>query len=309
MIKKSATALLAVLTLVGCGSGSQASKTNEPAPSSESTTPAATVAEPDPVIPGLISVAYSGGTPETGEYAVRIEGQVTDMSVDYSNATRGFAHLTTTCQGCSMTVTNLDDKYSLNTDFFSRIVIGFPGYPPLVGQAMLENKTGAIGPSQSITMPFTQSPGTPPEYQISEKDALAIQSKYKAGDHFLVLYSSVSECQDGRGHAWGHGVGWGCEFNLGASDLNSKNNPFDPANRPSSACKVYVPNAERPFNVCDYSLDIAPFQKVLGVDSDGFFGFGTQDAVKKYQAGHNLPVTGQIDSNTAESLIPGTLGD
>lgn len=309
MIKKSVIALSAVLALAACGSGSQASKTSETTLKSETSVPATTVAEPDPVIPGLITVAYSGGTPETGEYAIRIEGQVSDMSVDYSNATRGFAHLQTTCEGCSITVTNLDDKYSLQTDFFSRVIIGFPGYPPLVGLAMFENKSGSLGPSQSITMPFSESPSTPPEYQISEKDALAIQSKYRAGEHFLVLHSTVSECEDGRGHAWGKGVGYGCEFYFGASGLNSKNNPFDPANRPSTECKVYVPNSERPFNVCDYSPDIAPFQKALGVDSDGYFGFGTQDAVKKYQASHNLPVTGQIDSNTAESLIPGTLGD
>jgi hypothetical protein len=308
MIKKSVIAISTVLTLAACGSGAQTSETSETVLGSETSVPAKTVFEPDPVIPGIISVSYAGGTPETGEYGIWIEGIVTDMSVDYSNATRGFAHLQTTCDGCLITVTNLDDKYSLDTDFFSRIILGFPGYPPLVGLAMFENKSGSIGPSQSITMPFSESPSTPPEYQISEEDALAIQSKYRAGEHFLVLHSTVSECEDGRGSAWGIGVGYGCEFYFGASGLNSKNNPFDPANRSTTECKVYVPHEIPPFNVCDYSLNIAPFQDALGVNSDGFFGFETQDAVKKYQASRNLPVTGQIDSNTAESLIPGTLG-
>lgn len=308
MIKKSVIVLSTVLTLAACGSGAQTSETNDTALGSDTSMPTTKVFEPDPIIPGIISVSYAGGTAETGEYAIWIEGIVTDMSVDYSNATRGFAHLQTTCEGCLLTVTNLDDKYSLDTDFFSRIIIGFPGYPPLVGLAMFENKSDSIGPSQSITMPFSENPSTPPEYQISEEDALAIQSKYKAGEHFLVLHSTVSECEDGRGSAWGKGVGYGCEFYFGASGLNSKNNPFDPANRPSTECKVYVPHYERPFNVCDYSLDIAPFQKALGVDADGYFGFGTQEVVKQYQASRNLPVTGQIDSNTAESLIPGTLG-
>ena len=45
-------------------------------------------------------------------------------------------------------------------------------------------------------------------------------------------------------------------------------------------------------------------QEVVGADNDGFFGKHTEQAVEEWQELHRLPVTGEVDQETLDFMLP-----
>jgi peptidoglycan hydrolase-like protein with peptidoglycan-binding domain len=243
------------------------------------------------------------------EVAVTVSGFIRSMNVDYSNASPGYAHVKSVCEECNIRLTNMDQKYSVQVDMYSDFIIGFPGYPPLVGKAMAENGSRLLGPSETVNIPVTEFPETEAQEPISESDALSTTELFEKGAHIFVAFKYGSKCVSGSGKELGLGDGYGCNFNYYKNSLTPQQNPFAEANRTTQGCKIYTPNDLRPFVLCDYSEEIKNYQSLLGLPSDGYFGKGTQEAISEYQSSHGLTVTGTIDNNTAEKLVPGITGD
>jgi hypothetical protein len=301
------TVILSALLLITTACGDSKSVENSTIPSD--TTIASE--QPAPVIAasvGEFSTSFVGEINDV-EVAVTVSGFVRSMDIDYSNATPGYAHVKSICDECNIRLTNLDQKYSVQVDMYSDFIIGFPGYPPLVGKAMAENGSRSLGPSESVNIPVTEYPETEAQEQIPEGDALRIVELFEKNTHIYVAFNYGSKCVNGNGKELGLGQGYGCNFNYYKSSLTPDQNPFAEANRTVKGCKIYTPNDLRPFELCDYSEEIKNYQSLLGLPSDGYFGKGTQEAVSEYQSSNGLKVTGTIDNNTAEMLVPGITGD
>ena len=77
--------------------------------------------------------------------------------------------------------------------------------------------------------------------------------------------------------------------------------------QPVNCGDKYVFNEELPLKPCDQGIGIESVQsQLLGagfqVDLDGYYGQGTETAVRQYQAAHGLPVTGIVDFETYKKL-------
>ena len=100
-------------------------------------------------------------------------------------------------------------------------------------------------------------------------------------------------------------VGWGRpvyagEENLpllskvGSSDAPSKPSPVAPA---SAAKKEF-----KPFKIGAKGASVKIVQQALGLKADGEFGPGTDKAVKAFQKGNGLKVTGIVDAQTFKAI-------
>lgn len=58
----------------------------------------------------------------------------------------------------------------------------------------------------------------------------------------------------------------------------------------------YKVNVNRPL--------VMGIQEVVGTDIDGFYGRKTEEAVKEYQLSNNLSVTGEVDQETLNPMLP-----
>ena len=74
--------------------------------------------------------------------------------------------------------------------------------------------------------------------------------------------------------------------------------PVETAIPTSFECTAYVYDDELPIDVCSQGYSVELFQEALGLDADGYFGPGTQDAVAAYQTDVGLPATGVMDAAT-----------
>ena len=77
----------------------------------------------------------------------------------------------------------------------------------------------------------------------------------------------------------------------------------EPASSPSAiSCSDYVYDDELPIYVCSQGYSVELFQEALGLPADGYFGPGTETAVRDFQAQAGLAVTGVIDAPTWSAL-------
>ena len=77
--------------------------------------------------------------------------------------------------------------------------------------------------------------------------------------------------------------------------------------QPVNCGDTYVYNDELPLKPCDQGMGVESVQSQLlnagfQVDSDGYYGQGTETAVRQYQASRGLPVTGIVDFETYKKL-------
>ena len=69
------------------------------------------------------------------------------------------------------------------------------------------------------------------------------------------------------------------------------------------ACLFNISQPLRPWKKCDYSNEIIPFQRYLGIEADGFIGPGTVNAVEQFQFNNGLAVSGEIDDLTWSTFL------
>ena len=69
-------------------------------------------------------------------------------------------------------------------------------------------------------------------------------------------------------------------------------------NASSTSCNGFTYDDGLPISVCSEGTSVAMFQGALGVEADGFFGAGTEAAVREFQARVGLLVTGVMDTQT-----------
>ena len=77
--------------------------------------------------------------------------------------------------------------------------------------------------------------------------------------------------------------------------------------QPVNCGDKFVYNEDLPLKPCDQGMGIESVQsQLLGagfqVDLDGYYGQGTETAVRQYQASRGLPVTGIVDFETYKKL-------
>jgi hypothetical protein len=93
------------------------------------------------------------------------------------------------------------------------------------------------------------------------------------------------------------------------ADYQSQNTTQAQSVQGTSSCIDYTDNFSLPYRYCDSGSEVTKIQLGLiqagyKVDADGYFGPGTESAVKKFQAANSLSVTGNVDSKTW-SLLTG----
>ncbi len=76
----------------------------------------------------------------------------------------------------------------------------------------------------------------------------------------------------------------------------------DPPPAAQAGCAEYVYNDSLPISVCSQGFSVELFQEALGLNADGYFGPGTETAVKDFQTQVGLPATGVIDASTWSAL-------
>lgn len=79
------------------------------------------------------------------------------------------------------------------------------------------------------------------------------------------------------------------------------------AAQPVNCGDNYTYNYELPLKPCDEGMGVESVQSQLvnegyQVDLDGYYGQGTETAVRQYQQAHGLPVTGIVDFETYKKL-------
>lgn len=87
-------------------------------------------------------------------------------------------------------------------------------------------------------------------------------------------------------------------------DLDLFGTPAGPTDEqaPVTSCDSYTYDDELPIEVCSQGLSVQLFQESLGIDADGYFGPGAEEAVRAFQASVGLPVTGVMDAATWAAL-------
>lgn len=70
----------------------------------------------------------------------------------------------------------------------------------------------------------------------------------------------------------------------------------------TTRCASYDYDDELPISVCSYGFSVELFQQVLGVDADGYFGPGTETAVKQFQQNAGLTPDGIMNAATWAAL-------
>lgn len=100
-------------------------------------------------------------------------------------------------------------------------------------------------------------------------------------------------------------------------DFAADDAPTDDASAASTtSCDSYVYDDELPISVCSQGFSVELFQQAIGLNADGYFGPGTETAVRSAQGDLGLPVTGVIDAAlwgalgvTANAPFPDLNGD
>ena len=102
------------------------------------------------------------------------------------------------------------------------------------------------------------------------------------------------------------------KFQLSQGLLVSKSIDVDTINRISEvfgnglngeACIFNISQPLRPWKKCDFTNEIIPFQRFLGIEADGFIGPGTVNAVEQFQFNNGLAVSGEIDDLTWSTFL------
>ena len=70
----------------------------------------------------------------------------------------------------------------------------------------------------------------------------------------------------------------------------------------ATTCSDFVYNDSLPILVCSQGYSVSLVQQALGVEADGYFGPGTESAVRDFQASVGLEATGVIDATTWAEL-------
>jgi len=70
----------------------------------------------------------------------------------------------------------------------------------------------------------------------------------------------------------------------------------------TTSCSSYDYDDELPISVCSYGFSVEMFQQVLGVDADGYFGPGTENAVRQFQQSVGLTPDGVMNAATWAAL-------
>lgn len=68
-------------------------------------------------------------------------------------------------------------------------------------------------------------------------------------------------------------------------------------------CLFNISQPLRPWKKCDYSNEIIPFQRFLGIEADGFIGPGTVNAIEQFQLNNGLAASGEIDDLTWSTFL------
>ena len=71
---------------------------------------------------------------------------------------------------------------------------------------------------------------------------------------------------------------------------------------PTTTCTDHVYDDSLPISVCSQGYSVSLFQEALGIEADGYFGGGTEAAVRAFQTSAGLPVTGVMDARTWAAL-------
>jgi peptidoglycan hydrolase-like protein with peptidoglycan-binding domain len=77
--------------------------------------------------------------------------------------------------------------------------------------------------------------------------------------------------------------------------------------KPVNCGDTYTYNYDLPLKPCDKGMGVESVQSQLvnegfQVDLDGYYGQGTETAVRQFQAAHGLPVTGIVDFETYKKV-------
>jgi peptidoglycan hydrolase-like protein with peptidoglycan-binding domain len=77
--------------------------------------------------------------------------------------------------------------------------------------------------------------------------------------------------------------------------------------KPVKCGDTYTYNYDLPLKPCDKGMGVESVQSQLvnegfQVDLDGYYGQGTETAVRQFQAAHGLPVTGIVDFETYKKV-------
>ena len=86
-------------------------------------------------------------------------------------------------------------------------------------------------------------------------------------------------------------------------DRDVFNSGSDPASSSDTAsCSGYTYDDELPISVCSQGFSVELFQEALGLPADGYFGPGTEAAVREFQGRAGLAVSGVMDAATWSAL-------
>lgn len=99
-------------------------------------------------------------------------------------------------------------------------------------------------------------------------------------------------------------VGWGRPVYAGEEDLPllSKSVVVSESTKPATKAKKSAPAVFKPLKNGSKGAAVKTVQDILGIKADGSFGTGTEAAVKSFQKGSGLKVTGIVDQATLKAL-------
>jgi hypothetical protein len=97
-------------------------------------------------------------------------------------------------------------------------------------------------------------------------------------------------------------VGWGRPVYAGEENLPLLSKVASSDAPVSTTAKPAAKAAFKPIKLGSKGQAVKNVQKILGINPDGDFGPGTEAAVKSFQKGKGLKVTGIVDANTFKAL-------
>ena len=100
-------------------------------------------------------------------------------------------------------------------------------------------------------------------------------------------------------------VGWGRPVYAGEENLPLLSKGSTPAVEAAPKVKKAAPAAFKPLKVGSKGTGVKTVQTLLGIKADGSYGPGTAAAVKSFQKGSGLKVTGIVDQETLKALKAG----